>query len=159
MKNYKVFTGLASLQRSWYVCLTLLTLVIASFNVNATATDENKLLSISYNTIQGDQIALVFEFSGDISSLPIVDTAMNPAFVKIHFDAQGFDDKYKETLINHAGVTNVMLGRSTEKVTATINLEKLAVFDVALDGKAFTITFNYGIYNELFSKKKKKRAL
>lgn len=144
MKNYKVFTGLASLQRSWYVCLTLLTLVIASFNVNAEATEESKLLSISYNTIQDDQIALVFEFSAEISSLPIVDTSMNPAFVKIHFDAQSFDDKHKETTINHAGVTNVTLEHSTAKLAATINLEKLAVFDVAIDGNAFTITFNYG---------------
>jgi len=144
MKNYKVFTGLANLKQSWLACLTLLTLVIASFNINAAQTDQNKLLSISYNTIQDDQIELVFEFSTDISALPVVNTSMNPAFVKVNFEVQGFDDKLKETLVNHAGVTNIILDNASGMVVASINLEKLAVFDVALNGKEFSITFNYG---------------
>ena len=144
MKNYKVFTGLANLKQSWLACLTLLTLVIASFNINAEQTDQNKLLSISYNTIQDDQIELVFEFSTDIASLPVVNTSMNPAFVKVNFEALGFDDKLKETLVNHAGVINIILDNTSGKVIASINLEKLAVFDVALNGKEFSITFNYG---------------
>ena len=144
MKNYKVFTGLANLKQSWLACLTLLTLVIASFNINAEQTDQNKLLSISYNTIQDDQIELVFGFSTDISALPVVNTSMNPAFVKVNFAAQGFDDKLKETLVNHAGVTHISLDNASGMVVASINLEKLAVFDVALNGKEFSITFNYG---------------
>lgn len=144
MKNYKVFTGLANLKQSWFACLTLLTLVIASFNINAEQTDQNKLLSIAYNTIQDDQIELVFEFSTDISALPVVNTSMNPAFVKVNFEAQGFDDKLKETLVNHAGVTSIILDNTSGMVVASINLEKLAVFDVALNGKEFSITFNYG---------------
>lgn len=144
MKNYKIFTGIANLKQNWLACLTLLTLVIASFNISADQINQSKLLSIAYNTIQDDQIELVFEFSSDISSLPVVDTSMNPAFVKVNFAAESFDNKLKETLVNHAGITNVVLDNTSGKVVASINLEKLSVFDVALNGKKFSITFNYG---------------
>lgn len=144
MKNYKIFTGTANLKRNWLAFLTLSTLVVASFNISAEPARQSELLGISYNTIQDDQIELVFEFSTEMSSLPEVDTSMNPAFVKVNFAAESFDSKLQETLINHAGVTDVVLDNSSGKVVASINLEKLSVFDVALDGKQFSITLNYG---------------
>jgi len=144
MKNYKNFIGVANLKRNWLAFFTLSTLVIASFNISAEQMNQSKLLGISYNTIQNDQIKLVFEFSSEISSLPEVDTSMNPAFVKVNFAAEIFDHKLQETLINHAGITNVVLDNSSGKVVAAINLEKLSVFDVALNGKELSITFNYG---------------
>ena len=144
MKNYKIFKGAANLKRNWLAFLTLSTLIITSFNVSAEQVSPSKLLGISYNTIQNDQIELVFEFSTEISSLPEVDTSMNPAFVKVNFAAESFDNQLQETLINHAGITNVALDNSSGKVVAAINLEKLSVFDVALNGKQFSITFNYG---------------
>lgn len=143
MKNYKVFTKGANVKQYWLSCLALFALVIASFTISA-ETYESKLLGISYNTIQGDQIELVFEFSSYISSLPVVDTSMHPAFVKVNFAADSYDSKLQETLVNHAGVINVVLDNTSGKVAALINLEKLSVFDVALNGKEFSITFNYG---------------
>ena len=144
MKNYKVFAEVANLKQSWLVCLTLITLVVASFNISAEQVNQNQLQGISYNTIQNDQIELVFEFSAEISSLPAVDTSMSPAFVKINFSADSYDNKLQETLVNHAGVINVLLDNTSGKVVATINLDKLSVFDVALNGKKFSITLNYG---------------
>ena len=144
MKNYKVFTGISSFKRLWLTFVTLAALVITAFNVSAEQTEQSQLVGISYNTIQSDQIELVFEFSADIASLPDVDTSMNPAFVNVNFAAESFDKKLQETLVNHAGVTKVVLDNSSGKVVAKINLEKLAVFDVALKGNQFSITFNYG---------------
>ena len=144
MKNYKIFAGVTNLKQSWLTCLTLMALVVGSFQISAAQVSQSQLQGISYNTIQDDQIELVFEFSADISSLPVVDTSMNPAFVKINFAADTYDAKLQKTLVNHAGVTNVILDNSSGKVVATINLEKLSVFDVALNGKKFSITLNYG---------------
>ena len=144
MKYYKIFAEVASLKKRFLACITFMALVVASLNLNAEQIDQNQLQGISYNTIQNDQIELVFEFSQEISSLPAVDTSMNPAFVKIDFAADSFDSKLQETQINHAGITDVVLDSSTGKVVATINLEKLSVFDVALNGKKFALTLNYG---------------
>ena len=144
MKNYKVFTGISSFKRLWLTFVTLAALVITAFNVSAEQAEQSQLVGLSYNTIQSDQIELVFEFSADIASLPDVDTSMNPAFVNVNFAAESFDKKLQETLVNHAGVTKVVLDNSSGKVVAKINLEKLAVFDVALKGNQFSITFNYG---------------
>jgi len=142
MKNYKVFTRVAKMKQVWFVCL--LTFITTSFNLSAEQVSDSKLLGISYNTIQDDQIELVFEFSTEIFSLPAVKTSMGPAYVKVNFEANTYDDKIKETLINHAGITNIVLDNSSGKVVALINLDKLSVFDVALNGKRFSITFNYG---------------
>ena len=144
MKNYKIFTKEAKARPIWLVFLTILTLVTTSFNINAEQANDSKLLGISYNTIQDDQIELVFDFSTEILSLPAVKTSMNSAYVEVSFAANMYDDKIKETLINHAGITNVVLDNSSGKVVALINLDKLSVFDVALNGKQFSITFNYG---------------
>ncbi|MDO6507273.1 type IV pilus secretin PilQ family protein [Colwellia sp. 4_MG-2023] len=144
MKNYKIFSELVNLSRSWLSLLTLVTLVIISFNTSAEETKSSQLEVISYNTIQSDQIELVFEFTTAISALPVVDTSMTPAFVKVKFSADNFDPSLQETLVNHAGVTNITLDKTAENIVATINLEKLAVFDVALNGNEFSITLNYG---------------
>ena len=149
MKSCKIFTGINKAREFFFASLTILILVSVSFNLNAEQMSESKLLSISYNTIQDDQIELVFEFSADITVLPIVDTSMNPAFVKIDFTASAYDEKIKETLINHAGVHNILLDHTTGNVIAMINLEELSVFDVAMNGKKFSITFNYGKSAEL----------
>jgi type IV pilus assembly protein PilQ len=146
MKNYKRFTAIETF---WLTALFLLSMFILSFSVNA-ANDErsinnNDLIDISYNTIQSDQIVLVFSFTENITALPIVKTSMNPAFVEVTFDANTFEKDLKEILINHAGVKGVKLDASTGKVVALISLEKLAVFDVSVNNeKEFSITFNYG---------------
>ena len=69
---------------------------------------------------------------------------MDSAYVEVSFAANSYDDKLKDTLVNHAGITNIFLDNSSGKVVALINLDKLSVFDVALNGNQFSITFNYG---------------
>jgi len=144
MKNYKIFTRVGSSQWSWLVGLTMLALAVSAFNVRAEQANNSKLLGISYNTIQDDQIKLVFDFSNELSALPVVQTSMSPAYIEISFMADSYDEKLTETLVNHAGITNVSLDDSSGKVVALIKLEKLSVFDVALNEKQFSITFNYG---------------
>ena len=144
MKNYKIFAELVNLKQRCFTLLTLLTLVTASLSVSAEEVSSNELKGISYNTIQDDQIELVFEFSEEILSLPEVDTSVDPAFVKISFFANAFDPTLQETLINHAGVINVTLEKLSGNIEATINLEKLSVFDVALNDTKFSITLNSG---------------
>jgi len=144
MKNYKIFTGIANIHSFWLVSLTLLMLSISVGKTNAEQIDNSKLLGISYNTIQADQIELVFEFSNEISALPAVQTSMNPAYVEISFAATSYNDNIRETIVNHAGITNIVLDDRTGQVIALVNLEKLSVFDVAIDKKQFSITFNYG---------------
>ncbi len=156
MKNYKSFTAIKGL---WLTTLFLLSTALVSLSVNAVEdassiqSNENELVGISYNTIQSDQIVLVFSFANNISALPEVKTSMTPAFVEVTFDAKTFGKDLKETLVSHAGVKNITLDTGTGKVVALINLEKLAVFDVALnDDKEFSITFNYGESAEVVEK-------
>ena len=108
MNNYKVFTSVVKMRNFYLAFLTILTVVTASFNLNAEQSNDSKLLGLSYNTIQDDQIELVFEFSTEIYTLPAVKTSMDSAYVEISFAANTYDDKIKETLINHAGITNVV---------------------------------------------------
>ena len=72
---------------------------------------------------------------------------MDPAYVEISFAANMYDDKIKKTLINHAGIINVVLDNSSGNIVALINLDELSVFDVALNGKKFSIIFNYGQFS------------
>ncbi len=146
MKNYKGFTAIKEL---WLLNLFVLSVFTLSFSVSAANNDvsinNNELVGISYNTIQNDQIVVVFSFTKNITSLPVVKTSMTPAFVEVTFDANTYGKDLKETLINHAGVKGVNLDAKTGKVVALISLEKLAVFDVSLNNeKEFSITFNYG---------------
>jgi len=146
MKNYKSFTAIKELGLA---SLFLLTTIFLSFTVKAAdegaSISKNELIDISYNTIQSDQIVLVFGFEKNITTLPEVKTSMTPAHVEITFDAGDFDKDLQSTLVSHAGVKDIKLDTSTGKVVALISLEKLGVFDVALNSdKEFSITFNYG---------------
>lgn len=136
MKNNKVFTYFTQIKS---ILVFTLLLVFTSMSTQAT-----ELTNISYNTMQSDQIELVFDFSENIAEQPIVKTSMTPAFVEISFDAENFNENIIETLVNHAGVKNIALDNSTGKVVAMIHLEKLSVFDVESINNKFSITFNYG---------------
>ncbi|WP_019029574.1 type IV pilus secretin PilQ [Colwellia piezophila] len=153
IKNYKSFTAINEL---WLTAIFLLSTLLLSFSVSAAdslaSSNKNELVAISYNTIQNDQITLVFSFSENITALPEVKTSMTPAYVEVIFDANAFGNDIKETLINHAGIKKISLDAATGKVVALIQLEKLAVFDVALNNdKEFSITFNYGNSAEIVS--------
>ena len=130
MKNYKSFTAIKEL---WLATIFMISTVLTSMSANAN--ENNELVGISYNTIQSDQIVLVFSFAQNITTLPEVKTSMTPAFVEVTFDASAFEQDLKETLVQHAGVKNITLDAATGKVVALINLEKLSVFDVALNNE------------------------
>ncbi len=145
-KNYK---GLTAIKELSLVRLFLFSMFMLSFSVNAASNDtfinNNELVGISYNTIQSDQIVLVFSFTEKITALPVVKTSMTPAFVEVTFDANTFGKDIKNTLVDHAGVKEINLDATTGKVVALISLEKLAVFDVSLNNETeFSITFNTG---------------
>jgi len=140
LKNYNIFDYITKIKHSLFVGLFM----VLSIQLQAMESDGSKLIGISYNTIQNDQIELVFNFSESINELPTVKTSMAPANIKINFDANSFDINLAQTLIDHAGVTNISLDDSSGKVLATINLEKLSVFDVAIENTQFSITLNYG---------------
>ena len=145
-KNYK---GLTAIKELSLVRLFLFSMFMLSFSVNAASNDtfinNNELVGISYNTIQSDQIVLVFSFTEKITALPVVKTSMTPAFVEVTFDANTFGKDIKNTLVDHAGVKEINLDATTGKVVALISLEKLAVFDVSLNNEnEFSITFNTG---------------
>tara|TARA_R110000737_G_scaffold319289_2_gene330456 strand:+ start:1658 stop:3748 length:2091 start_codon:yes stop_codon:yes gene_type:complete len=108
----------------------------------------NELTGISYNTIQNNEVELVFELSGKIIVQPEVTTSMNPAQVKITFDAEQFNPAIANTLIEHAGVKNITLKKMAGKVVANVNLEQLSIFDVTQKDNIFSLTLNTGIVNK-----------
>lgn len=99
---------------------------------------------IAYNTINNDEIELVFSFSEDIKGHPEVKTSMTPAYIQITFDKVLYENVMSDTLINHAGVKNVNVKAIGDKVIAMIELEQLAVFDVAIEADQYSVTLNYG---------------
>ncbi|MGB1262844.1 MAG: type IV pilus secretin PilQ [Cognaticolwellia sp.] len=108
----------------------------------------NELTGISYNTIQNNEIELVFELAENIVGQPEVTTSMAPAQVKITFDADKFDPAIAETLIEHAGVNNISVQKSAGKVVANVNLEQLSIFDVSQKANTFALTLNTGQVNK-----------
>jgi len=105
------------------------------------------LVAIKYNTLQNDEIELQFEFSDDIVIQPEMKTAMNPAQIKITFDADKFNDSLLNTAIEHAGVNHVSVQKLSGKVVATVHLDQLAVFDVHQTKNIFSLILNKGVVN------------
>jgi type IV pilus assembly protein PilQ len=136
IKNHKGFNTLS---------FSLIILLYFSTDMVMAGESENLLTEISYNTIQAERLELVFSFTENISQLPAVETSTEPAFIKINFGQGDFDGNLQSTLVKHAGVKEVALDIQNGNVVATIKLDKLSVFDVALTGdKNFSIVFNLG---------------
>lgn len=108
----------------------------------------SELTGISYNTIQNNEIELVFELSDKIVVQPEVSTSMSPAQVRITFDADQFSPTVAETLIDHAGVNNIQVQKIAGKVVADVNLQHLSVFDVVQKDNTFALTLNTGQVNQ-----------
>ncbi len=108
----------------------------------------NELTGITYNTIQNNEIELVFELSDKIAVPPEVTTSMTPAQVKITFDAEQFDPAIAKTLIEHAGVKDVTVQKMAGKVVANVNLQQLSIFDVVQKDNTFALTLNTGQVNK-----------
>ncbi len=108
----------------------------------------NELTGITYNTIQNNEIELVFELSDNIVVQPEVTTSMTPAQVRITFDAEQFNPAIANTIVEHAGVKNITLQKMAGKVVANVNLKHLSIFDVVQKDNTFALTLHTGQVNK-----------
>lgn len=136
---------LNKMKKNIIYCLSQkLTLALAlTFLSHASVASE--LTKIHYNTIQNDEIEIIFTLSDDINSQPDVSTSMNPARIEITFDAENFAKEIESTLVSHAGVNDITVQKLAGKVVASINLEQLSIFDVSQTNNQFSLTLNKGI--------------
>nr|WP_233143805.1 type IV pilus secretin PilQ family protein [Colwellia chukchiensis] len=107
----------------------------------------SELTGIKYNTIQNNEVELIFELSDNIVTQPQVTTSMNPAQVSITFDADQFNPTLAETIVSHAGVKNISVQKVAGKVVAKVNLQQLSIFDVVQKDNRFALTLNTGQVN------------
>jgi type IV pilus assembly protein PilQ len=104
----------------------------------------SELTHIKYNTLQNDEIELQFQFSETINVSPIVQTSINPAQIKITFDAQKFDKNLVNTEIDHAGVNAISVKKYGGQVVATVHVDSLAIFDIDQSNDQFSLILNKG---------------
>ncbi len=116
--------------------------VLIFLSISSVFSMATEVTSLRYNTLQNDEIELVFTLSDDIVEIPNVETSMNPALISITFDADSFDQMLAETKIDHAGVENVIFKKTAGKIVANIHLDKLAIFDVSSQNNEFSILLN-----------------
>ena len=121
------------------------TLVMASLLFLPFSLFASQLTGISYNTLQNDEIELRFSLSETISVQPSVRTSMSPAQIKITFEADSFDEKLADTVIEHAGVNHVSVQKLAGKVVATIHLNTLSIFDVKQNQNTFSLLLNKAV--------------
>jgi len=98
-----------------------------------------ELEGVSYNTMQNNEIKIVFTTSKDMQGQPEVKTSMEPAKIDIIFDADTYDENIALTTINHAGVNDIKVEKVAGKVVASVNMDKLTVFDVIHSEKQFAL--------------------
>jgi type IV pilus assembly protein PilQ len=135
MKNHHSVTPHAT-------CRMVTIMLLCIFTFSAWSSD---LVGIKYNTLQNDEIELQFVLSENIINQPEMKTAMNPAEIKITFDAQTFNKNLLNTSIEHAGVSNISVQRLAGKIVATVHLDQLSVFDVQQHENIFSLILNKGV--------------
>lgn len=128
-------------------CKKIKLMTVAYLCMLSTFSWANELTGISYNTIQNNEIELVFELSDKMVVPPKVTTSMTPAQVKITFDAEQFNPAIATTLIEHAGVKDITVQKVAGKVVANVNLQHLSIFDVIQKDNTFALTLNTGRVN------------
>jgi len=139
MKNYKSMTTSSYVKIMMGVLLSLMsTMVLAA-----------ELSGIKYNTLQNEEIALVFSLSEPISTQPEVKTFMNPARIEITFNANDFNNQLTKTVIKHAGVNDITVQKIAGNVVASVNIDKLSIFDVSQNGNEFTLILNKGVADSI----------
>ena len=107
----------------------------------------SSLTSVTYNTIQNDEVAFTFTLSEKIIQQPTVKTSANPALIIITFNADSFNEHLAYTEILHAGVEAIGVQKLNGKVIATIQLDNFSVFDVSQIDNQFEIVLNKGLKN------------
>lgn len=127
-------------------------ILLMSFCFFASQSFAASVTGVKYNTIQSDEIELVFSLSENITIQPIVKTSIDPAQINITFSADSFDENIAFTEIAHAGVNFVEINKTAGNVVAAIHLDALSVFDVSQVNNTFSIVLNKGIANTAVTK-------
>ncbi|WP_448567907.1 type IV pilus secretin PilQ [Thalassotalea ganghwensis] len=102
----------------------------------------SELTKIQYNTLQNEEIEIVFSLSESIVEQPQVETSITPAKIDITFDSDAFSPEVADTVVNHAGVKRINVQKIAGKVVASIALDKLSVFDVSQRDNDFAIVLS-----------------
>ncbi|WP_185962527.1 type IV pilus secretin PilQ family protein [Thalassomonas sp. M1454] len=113
-------------------------LLLTSFSSFA----EGKLNDIYYNTLLADEIEFTFGFEEAITEEPTVKTFTDPARIEIVFNAADFAQPLADTQVNHAGIKYIDVKQVAGQVTATIFLEELKLYQVAVVEGKFVILLN-----------------
>ncbi|MDO6425580.1 type IV pilus secretin PilQ family protein [Thalassotalea sp. 1_MG-2023] len=116
--------------------------VLVLLSVSSIFSMAAEVTSLRYNTLQNDEIELVFSLSEPIAELPKVETSMTPAHIDITFEADSFNQALLETSIKHAGVETVTMQKIAGNIVARVSLDKLAIFDVSAQGNEFSLLLN-----------------
>ncbi|WP_286272934.1 type IV pilus secretin PilQ [Thalassotalea hakodatensis] len=116
--------------------------VLVILSVSSIFSMATEVTSLRYNTLQNDEIELVFSLSQPIVELPKVETSMTPAHIDITFEADSFNQALLETSIKHAGVETVTMQKIAGNIVARVSLDKLAIFDVSAQGHEFSLLLN-----------------
>ena len=132
MKKYKTITRNAGVKTLYAILLCL----YSSVGMSSTLT------GVKYNTLQNEEIELVFSLSEAIIGQPQVKTSMNPARIDITFNADDFDLELLSTTVEHAGVNSITVQKLAGLVVASINLDKLSIFDIRQNDNKFSLTLN-----------------
>ena len=127
--------------------VTSLLALVFSFNAIGSS-----LTSVSYNTMQNEEIELIFSLSESISVKPSIKTSVNPAHIEVTFEADSFNESLTDTLVSHAGVKNITVQKVAGKVVATIHLDQLSIFDISEDEQSFSVKLNKGTTNKAIGK-------
>nr|WP_236701266.1 type IV pilus secretin PilQ family protein [Thalassomonas viridans] len=128
-KNHNIFAGILSVKG-------IVALVLCWF---ASVAGAASLSGLSYNTIQKDQIELVFSLSEAVTTQPQLKTYVTPARIDILFAVDDFNPLISDTNIRHAGVNSVQVKKVAGQIIASVHLAKLAVFDVKQSGNEFSL--------------------
>lgn len=132
-----------------YAFKSALVLAVCLFTSQVFASSLN---SVKYNAIQNDEIEIVFSFSSNITNQPVLETSVEPAIIKIAFEAESFDDNTEFTQVSHAGIHHVAIEKLAGKILASIHLDSLGVFDVSQTKNQFSIVLNKLIPNSPVTK-------
>ena len=97
------------------------------------------LTGLSYNTIQKNQIELLFTLSEEVTAQPEIKTFVTPARIDILFAVDDFNPLIRDTNIEHAGVESVKVQKVSGQIIASVHLAKLVVFDVKHSGREFSL--------------------
>ena len=127
-------------------------LAFVILSVTATSAHSTSLTAFQYNTMQNNEIELVFQLSENIIGQPNVKTSMNPARIDITFAADDFNQQLNETMIEHAGVSRVTVNKVAGQVVASVHLDNLSIFDVSQNETTFSLILNKDVPNTAVSK-------